>query len=283
MSDRKTYIGSSDAKDILEGRWEKVWLRKTGRAQEDDLSRNFKVQLGLHTETFHLDWTLRALAEEGVGFTRLMLTGKDQTFVSVRDADWIGCHPDEIIRLGASDNTPVEVKHSSGQRSMNDLLDYYMPQLQHHMLCTGSESLLFSVIQGNEEPERRWVGASPEWAAHMQSTYAKFWQLVLADTPPPRGANPHDLVTPPPPNHIVPINGMTKRDATGDNLFTALAHQFIETKDAHGQHEAAKKALKAEVAVSESEVFLPGVLSLSRNKAGSIGFKILAATTTAAA
>lgn len=276
--DRSTYIGSSDAADLLAGRWRKVFLEKWGRVEREDLSDNFKVQLGVFTEGFHLDWTLMRLRESGEGFTEL----SRQTTVCHPDHGFIASTPDALIQCGIGDKTPVEVKHSSGSRSMDEMLAYYMPQIQHHLLCTGAPMLLFSVIQGNSEPERRWVGASPEWAEHMLTVYRAFWHDFTGGIEPGRNTPADQLVTPAPPASKVPVDGMVARDATGDNLFTAMAQQFIETREAHAQHEAAKKTLKAEVKANEREVFIPGLITLKRNKAGSIGFTVPAPVAAAA-
>ena len=49
-------LGGTDAKKIMEGEWTKLWNEKTGRSKPDDLSKIFKVQLGIHTESFNLEW-----------------------------------------------------------------------------------------------------------------------------------------------------------------------------------------------------------------------------------
>ena len=54
--ERKGFIGGSDLYSIMNGDLLKLWEVKTGRAQPDDLSGEFRVQLGVATEQFHIDW-----------------------------------------------------------------------------------------------------------------------------------------------------------------------------------------------------------------------------------
>lgn len=274
--ERNQYIGSSDARDILYGSWYNLWAVKTGRAERPDLSRNFKVQLGVVTEAFHLRWLLGA--SEG-SFTM----APSETIVHPR-VPWCAATPDAFLTAshGSYANVPVEVKHSSGRRSMDDLIDFYMPQLQHHMMVTGADRCAFSVIRGNDEPELRWVGASPEWHATMQDAYAQFWHYVETDTPPPVQVPCPDIETPPPPPDIVPIDGFVKRDATGDNQFMAWAAQYLDTAEAAAHHDEAKAALKKLVKANEREVYVPGLIELKRDKRGALRIKVLAAETRAA-
>ena len=54
--DRNIYFGGSDAGPIMRGEWLRVWNEKTGRAEREDLSKVFRVQLGIYTESFNIAW-----------------------------------------------------------------------------------------------------------------------------------------------------------------------------------------------------------------------------------
>ena len=43
MNNRIGFIGGSDAVQIMNGDWVKLWSIKTGKEQPEDLSNNFKV------------------------------------------------------------------------------------------------------------------------------------------------------------------------------------------------------------------------------------------------
>ena len=62
--DRTKGIGGSDAKKIVDGSWHDLWLEKTGRKEQDDLSEILAVQIGIATETLNLDWLQRILVKE---------------------------------------------------------------------------------------------------------------------------------------------------------------------------------------------------------------------------
>lgn len=268
---RRAYIGSSDARDILEGRWTRPWAEKTGRAAPEDLSRVFRVQLGVHTEPFHLAWIAGHVAESGeIGD----FASHANCFVPSMALPYVASHPDAIWVTADHEWIPVEVKHSSGRKSVEDVVSYYMPQLQHHLYCLGAERLLFSVIPANEEPVRTWIGASGPWFDAIEAAYPAFWKHVADDVSP--AEQPYDLEDRPliqPGIASVPINGMTARDATMDNHFSVLAREFIETKEAHGLHEKAKGELKGLVAATEREVF-NAALSIRRDARGALRFSI---------
>lgn len=61
--DRHLYIGSSDARAILSGDWDRLYREKKGLIDREDLSDKFHVRLGEIVEPFHIDWTVRRLNE----------------------------------------------------------------------------------------------------------------------------------------------------------------------------------------------------------------------------
>jgi len=271
--DRKSYIGSSDAIDIKNGNWLKVWAEKTGRTPREDLSDNFKVQLGVFTEDFHLDWTFKRLqAEAGDIYTMSKDYKGKQHWATY---GMCGSHPDAILEEGAGDTTPLEVKHSGGFRfrDATEAARFYMPQLQHHMMCFGSENILFSVIRGNDEPERIWIGRSQPYIDDYYAKCEQFWEHMEADQAPgpfiPEEETPQQTKI----NDNIPFNGKTRRSIQTDNHATVLIGQYIETKTAVVVHDNAKRQLKAMMAPDETELYCDA-LQMKRNKAGSILFKI---------
>lgn len=271
--DRRSYIGSSDAREVLFGDWRKLWGEKTGRIERPSLDDNFRVQLGNVTEPFHLDWTCRRLAEAGEPWVKW---GDDQPEHFHESMPYVISHPDRVLMRtdGVAGKAPVEAKFGNrGYMNADQLADHHMPQMQHHLLCMGAGIGLFSFSLDRDEPVRVWVPASAEWHNAMVEAYRDFWGYVTSDTQPPAGKAPD--IQPDPvmvPRGPSPEKLMRRRDATGDNEFTALAHTFLETKEARDRHEQAKTDIKKLVRADESEVFLPGVLSLKRNTKGSLLF-----------
>lgn len=282
--DRTTYIGSSDARDILSGDWDRLYKRKLGLEAAPDFSDNFAVQLGLATEDFHLDWTIRKLNEEkGGGFLHSKAAEDgaqhwsafkpDQAFTDMT----LGSHPDALIRDTAGRVYPLEVKITARWKTADAAADFYMPQLQHHMLCWGTDVMLFSAICGTNDPERIWVGASKEWQEHYVSRCDAFWGHVEGEIPPaPVFFDQAKKAQPIVPIRLadsVPRNGWKKRSLDGDNRAPALIDTFLTTKDAVKSHESAKKELKALMRTDENELY-GDRLTLKRAANGSIRFTV---------
>lgn len=277
--DRSKYIGSSDARDILAGDFDRIYSVKMGLVPPLDLSNNFKAQLGVCTEDFHLDWTTRKLNEEtGGGFKfSKHAKGKEQHFstfspVATAHKPVLGSHPDALLKDHAGNVMPIEVKMTGRWSNADEAADFYMPQLQHHMLCWGVDKLLFSVIVKTEEPERIWIGASPEWQEHYIDACDRFWgHIITAERPAPTymKTETKKVVVPTKVADTVPRNGWKKRSLDGDNRAPALIDEFLETKAAVARHEEVKKDLKELMRDDENELYGDRV-TLKRNVKGSI-------------
>ncbi|WP_138469853.1 hypothetical protein [Poseidonocella sp. HB161398] len=278
--DRNKYLGSSDARDILSGDWNRMYREKMGLQPREDLSGSWPVQLGLATEDAHLDWTIAKLAEEhGEGFkhSKLKDDGDQHEAVFKPEGTFhnpvIGSHPDALIRTPDGFVYPMEVKHTGRWADAEEAADFYMPQLQHHMLCWRSELLLFSVIVGAAQPEYIWIGASEDWQRHYIERCDAFWHHVKSKTPPsPRffdsSMKPKPIV-PAAIKNTVPFNGMMRRDLSDNNQIPALVDEFVTTKLAAARHEEVKKELKELVKDTDSEVYHPRI-TMKRNKRGAI-------------
>ncbi len=267
MIDRTRYIGSSDAKDILDGNWHQLWLKKTGRAEPEDLSDKFNVQLGVHTEDFHLDWTIRRMIEAGE--ISHELAGLRQAAPSPDGADFIVSHVDAMVCLDGEHHAPVEAKHSSGKRRIDELLEWYMPQMQHHLWCTEAAKGVVSVIQGNLEPERVWIGRSQEWIEVYRAACTRFWAHVTTDTPPSK--NSPGVAIAPAMRDAIPVNGMVRRCADTDNMFIDRARTMIDCEANWRSYDAAKKDLKAMMGKEDGELY-SAILTLKRSRSGAIRF-----------
>ncbi len=279
--DRSKYIGSSDARDIMYGNWFDLWSIKTNRVERVDLSDNFKVQLGVHTEEFHIDWTLKRLFAEHPYYCRIPQAVDQQhtTTLTIDDTPF-GCHYDALITEAAADDLipiPVEVKHTGRYKNAVQAASFYMPQLQHLMMCNHSENLLFSAICGTEEPERVWVSRDDEFIEHYKQNAIRFWAYVRDDIGPPPvfdhnainlTADVAQTLT-----DKVKINGFKRRSIASNNYAMSLVPEFIETKKQAKRHDEIKSDLKGLMADDENELY-SDQLVLKRNKAGSIIIRV---------
>lgn len=251
--ERKGFIGGSDLYNILRGDWHDLWLVKTGRKQPDNLDHIFKVNLGNVTEAYNLEWLSKdtglAIADEqSVAMSTLL----DVPFKG--QADGIGTDEQGVRYL-------IECKHTSNNRSMNQMLDSYMPQIQLYMCLFQLKQAYLSVIFGNEH-DYCTVDYSQDYLHAVVTKVAEFWQLVTSDTEPS-----YDLTTFKIDWSAININGLKLRDASKDNHFTSLASDFVLTVDTAKEHEAIKKELRSLVADDEREVFCD-LLTIKRDKRG---------------
>lgn len=283
MTDRTLYIGSSDARDILSGDWDRLWRKKMGHIPADDLSDNFAVQLGKHVEPFHIDWTVGRLNQEagplayiwskGPGRDGPGVDGGEEHFclATTQAGTPIGSHPDALIRHASGEFYPLEVKHTARWGSADEAAQFYMPQLQHHLFAWGKDRLLFSVIVGNSEPERLWIGISEPWIEHYVEKCDDFWSYVRENrAPSPTFYGSSDKpVVPTAIADTVPINGYKRRDISGDNYAQSLIPEFLETQRAAKRHDKIKDELKAMMKKDENELYSP-FLTLKRDARGAI-------------
>ena len=251
--ERTGFIGGSDMMTIMDGDWEYLWQIKTGRAELDDLSNVFPVQLGIATEEFNMslveDATLpmdrqHVVANwwEGVPL-KATLDGYRQRL------DGVG--------VGA------ECKHTHERNTLDNQLSKHMPQLQFYMWVADCEYMYFANIFGNRDWKMCKVQRDTAYIEAMQTPLKEFWHFVNTDQQPQL---PHYPVMQPGIKHI-PIDDMISRDMSSDNQFMDRAHTFIETKDAHKVHESAKADLKAMLGEDEREL-VSDILSVRRTKSG---------------
>ena len=69
--DRTQGVGGSDAKRIIDGDWHTLWLEKTKRVEQVDLSDVLPVQMGIITEKLNLDWLEKRLVENNHKHTEI--------------------------------------------------------------------------------------------------------------------------------------------------------------------------------------------------------------------
>jgi len=281
---RKNAITSSDARAIVTGDYKRLYEEKKGLREQEDLSGNFKVAFGAYVEPFHLDWLEGQLKQRDAStrWSKYKEGGNEQHRAEYGHHAGEGHYvqlistPDALVNF-KGETFPVEAKHTGRFSQIEDAADFYMPQLQHHLLVWGCDQLCFSVIFGNEEPRHIWIGRSKAWQEDYLLKCETFWGYMRADiTPPPLFPGKEGSAEPYVPQKLldsVPHDGMTRRDVTRDNQFKAIAGTFVATKDAVKRHEQAKKDLKAMMADTERELY-SDVLTLKRDKRGAIRITI---------
>jgi len=171
LAERKTYIGSSDAKSIASGdivQWENTAAIKRGD-KEFKVSKDvqLKMDTGSYMESFVIDkWQeMSGITTNMRGAGRTQLFG-DVPLHSTYDAMIVGS------------KIPVEVKCHFGFMDMDDLIKLYSPQIQHHMLVSGSESTMFVVFHGLRCTIKwRKVIKDNDWCSMYLLQAKKFWDF----------------------------------------------------------------------------------------------------------
>lgn len=251
--ERKGFIGGSDMNRIMNADWLDLWRVKTGRQEPDDLSDNLAVQLGSYTEQFNIDWFKKNHP------MLIDVVNEQQEFKMLWQDIPLKGTVDAIVK---PDHAILECKHTYEYNTMENCLRQYMPQMQFYMWLAQSSSCYLSVIFGNRKWECVNVSADKDYLERMQVHLSEFWRCVSEDTEPFQTPAPLSI-------DKVLVDNMVRRDATGDNQFIALCHDYINSQEQAQVFESAKSDLKAMVGSNEREVYCD-LLTIKRDKRGSL-------------
>lgn len=165
-------FGGTDAIKIVKGEWKDIFDLKTGRAEPEDLSDVLPVQMGLHTESFNIQWFEKR--------TGLEVTNSQKVYKN-EDIEFLHATVDGIIH---KEEAIFEAKHVS-PFSAKDVVDRYYPQLQHYMLVTGLKKTYLSVLIGNTQHKIYQIDADIEFIHRLLYAITHMWAYVQADVQPP--------------------------------------------------------------------------------------------------
>lgn len=250
---RTGFIGGSDLYSIMRGDWHDLWQVKVGKKEADNLDHIFKVQLGSYTEQFNIDWFCRDTGHEA--------SQQQQELKRVINGVPFKGMVDAFVTSEDGNTSILECKHTSSNRSMSDMIDTYMPQIQLYMALSHHDQAYLSVILGNDI-EYCSISYDQEYFDVVVKRCQEFWHLVTSKTEPS-----YDIDTWKIDWSQVKINGLKARDANNDNHFMSLAHDYILTVANAKKHEASKKELRNLVMDDEREVFCD-LLTIKRDKRG---------------
>lgn len=246
------YIRGSDMVSIMTGKWNELYKIKTGKIGRVDLSHEFHVLLGVETENFNLLWSQRAFDYEWSVQKKFQMMYGSIPFQGTVD----GYDKDKHII--------IECKHTHGMNTMENMINFYMPQVQFYLYISQARQCLLSVILGNRY-EAVIIDESIQYQNDMLDKIKAFWEYVV------HKQEPEDvyLRTSQAIKDAIKIDGKTKRDVSQSNSFTEATNTYIELEASAKKFESAKKLLKEEIKPDESEVY-NDILSIKRDKRGSI-------------
>lgn len=252
---RNRGIGGSDANIILSGDGERIvrlWQEKRGEAEPEDLSGKLSVVLGSWTEELNRQWY------QALSGNRVVEPGKMLTCGTYR---WRKCTLDGVVeRTGAV----FEAKHTNAFVKTGEVLERYMPQLQHNMAVSGADRAILSVIFGNAKYEMFEVATDWLYQLDLLNAEKAFWNAVLSGEPPV-------ALSPPP----VPRPVATRElRLDGNNAWASAAVDWLENDKAAKTHAAACKTIKALIDDDVARAFGHGI-EARRSKSGAISIREL--------
>lgn len=258
---RHDYIGGSDAKRILDGEWLDLYLEKVGEKEPENLDHVFPVQLGIHTEQFHLNWLMKYEGFD-IGRRNEAFRMKDRPHIRAAIDGWC-----------SNMLTFVEAKHSNGRATQGQMVEWYQPQIAHYCNVLERPFGILSFIAGNTKPE--WFKMEPSSAyrsALLEMEEAFWWHI--------ENRNPPQII----PQSVVEaaraareeagsvrIDDMRVVDMTLNNEWATLAVDYQLNQAPAAQFEAAKKGLKKLVLPDVRQASGHGVM-IKRSKSGSLLF-----------
>jgi predicted phage-related endonuclease len=243
-------IGGSDANVILAGDEERIlrlWLEKRGLAQIEDLSGRLSVALGCWTEDFNRQWYEKLTGNHIIDSSKGRTCSKHS---------WRKCTLDGIVyETGAI----FEAKHTNSFSKPGDVLERYMPQLQHNMAVADVDRAILSVIFGNSKYEMFEVAADWLYQLDLFKAEQAFWSAVLSGEPPVA------LPAPPAPRPI----STRELSFEGNNAWAAAACDWLEHSAAAKIHATAGSTIKQLIDDDVKRAFGHGI-EARRSKSGAV-------------
>jgi hypothetical protein len=247
---RRCGIGGSDANVILSGDRERVlnlWREKRGEQAPTDLRDNLAVVLGSWTEAFNRLWYEKVTGQR---IDEINLT------LACPTNSWRRCTLDGYQ---TATDTIWEAKHTNAFAKPDDVLERYMPQLQHNMAVARVDQAVLSVIFGNHKFE--FFEIASDWVYQIELLQAEvdFWDCVVT------GREPVPAAPPAPPKPV----GIREVCLDGNNAWANAAVDWLEHREAAKTHTAACAGLKELVEPDVARAFGHGI-EAKRSKAGAI-------------
>jgi hypothetical protein len=257
IAERMSGIGGSDADVILSGDADKImrlWREKRGEAEPESLSAVLPVMLGSWTEAFNRQWYEQA--------SGLLVSRVGEACVCDSHS-WRRCTLDGFVQVAGA---VFEAKHVSAFAKPEEVIERYMPQLQHSMAVLKAERALLSVIFGNHKWEVYEIASDWLYQEELLIAEARFWDCVGS------GEAPFPAPVPPAPKPV----GVREMCLEGNNTWASAAADWLECRDAAKRHGAAAACLKGLVEDDVSRAFGHGI-EVKRSKSGALTVKELGA------
>jgi predicted phage-related endonuclease len=254
---RRYFIGGSDSRIIMgndEAALLRLWREKRGEVEQEDLSGNLIVQLGLATEDLNRRWY-----EANAGQVVVDI----QKRVRHPALRWMAATLDG--RVQGSDAVFEAKFMLPWSFSEEAAAEKYMPQLQHNMWVVAARSAVLSVITGGGKWVEITTHADPLYQHLIVTAERKFWRCVESGEPPRLFG-----VEPPKPR----IEAIRIVDMSASNSWAEFSGLFRNTRQSFLDHERSKTELKALMPEDAKEAVGHGIRA-KRSKSGAVSFDLL--------
>ena len=257
QSDRRSFIGGSDARIIMggdEAALLRLWREKRGEVEQEDLSANLIVQLGVVTEHLNRHWYERNTGQVVTEVQR-------RVFHPVKR--WMAATLDGMVEgNGAVFEAKFMLPWSFSEEGA---AEKHMAQLQHNMWVTASRTAVLSIITGGGKWMEITLFADPLYQHLLLTAERKFWRCVETGDPPRLFG-----IEPPRPR----IEAVRIVDMSASNAWAEFANVFLSTRQAHLEHEKSKSELKGLMPEDAREASGHGIRA-KRSKSGAVSFDLL--------
>jgi hypothetical protein len=159
-----------------------------------------------------------------------------------------------------------EAKHTSAFSKPEEILQRYMPQLQHNMAVAKAERAILSVIFGNHKWEVFEVASDWLYQEDLLIAEARFWDCVRT------GERPVPAPVPPPPKPV----GVREICFDGNNAWASAAVDWLTHRDAAKTHASAASLIRTLMEEDVGRAFGHGI-EAKRSKSGAVTIREQAA------
>lgn len=196
---RERGIGGSDCYDLMiTGNWKRLYDKKVN-AIEEDLSDNFRVQLGVWTEDFNMQWLMKKLRSEKKQTNKGVHIFEVEANHILNSTDWRDLKKEKFIDLDEknklclyahldgyipSKKCIIECKHTSELKTLSDLIESYNPQMQHYMNVFDCDRCIISGIFGNKDHKFQVIERDDAFIERLVEMQKAFWGYVINKIPP---------------------------------------------------------------------------------------------------
>lgn len=191
LTDRKTFIGSSDAASILGvSPWKsllQLYKEKTGEYQEDITPEKQKLfNRGKKFEPLILDMLIEDLSDRGHD---IEVISRNERLCDP-EYQFIASETDMVLRIDG-DITSAEAKSVNGfaaklwgDAETDDFPIYYQCQTMHDMMVKGRNRCVVAALIGTDDLRIHWIDRDEEIIQALRTKEIAFWEMVQNRTPP---------------------------------------------------------------------------------------------------